>query len=185
MKLETLRDILIDELRDLYHAETQLVKSLPKMTRAATSPDLKSAFESHLKETRGQVQRLEEAFAALDVAVRGKKCKAMEGLLAEGAEMMKEDADPEVRDVGLISAAQRVEHYEIAAYGCARTYAQLLGERKVAGLLQSSLDEEGATNKKLTLIARHINVVAADKNGEPVTPRKSRKRATSRSRARA
>src|SRR6185369_9809983 len=112
--------------------------------KAATAPALKRAFESHLKETQGQVDRLEQVFAGLDVSPKGKKCKAMEGLVEEGAELMEEDADPDVMDAGLIAAAQRVEHYEMAGYGCVRTYAQLLGETKAALLLQQTLDEEGA-----------------------------------------
>ena len=160
MKLESLRDLFVDELKDLYNAEHQLLKALPKMAKAATATDLKRAFESHLKETKGQVERLEQVFASLEVSPRGKKCKAMEGLVEEGAELMKEDADPDVMDAGLIAAAQRVEHYEMAGYGCVRTYAQLLGETKAATLLQKTLDEEGAADKKLTQIAKQINVDA-------------------------
>src|SRR6185369_1058891 len=160
MKLESLRDLFVDELKDLYNAEHQLLKALPKMAKAATATDLKRAFESHLKETKGQVERLEHVFASLEISPKGKKCKAMEGLVEEGAELMKEDADPDVMDAGLIAAAQRVEHYEMAGYGCVRTYAQLLGETKAATLLQKTLDEEGAADKKLTQIAKQINVDA-------------------------
>jgi ferritin-like metal-binding protein YciE len=180
MKLENLRDLFVDELKDLYSAENQLLKALPKMAKAATSSDLKRAFDSHLKETQGQVERLEQVFAGLDVSPKGKKCKAMEGLVAEGAEMMQEDAEPDVMDAGLIAAAQRVEHYEMAGYGCVRTYAQLLGETKAATLLQKTLDEEGAADKKLTQIAKQINVEAEDeeehagrRNGTTATKRRS------------
>jgi ferritin-like metal-binding protein YciE len=160
MKLDTLRALFVDELKDLYSAEHQLLKALPKMAKAASSPQLTRAFESHLEETKGQVERLEQVFESLDVSPKGKKCKAMEGLVEEGAELMEEDADPDVMDAGLIAAAQRVEHYEIAGYGCVRTYAQLLGETKAAKLLQATLDEEGAADKKLTQIAEKINVEA-------------------------
>lgn len=182
MKLEALRDLLIDELKDLYNAEHQLLKALPKMANAATAADLKRAFESHLKETRGQVERLEQVFASLEVNPRGKKCKAMEGLVEEGAELMEEDADPDVMDAGLIAAAQRVEHYEMAGYGCVRTYAQLLGETKAATLLQKTLDEEGAADKKLTQIAKQINV-DAEEDDEASVARSNGKRTTKRKRA--
>jgi len=176
MNLDTLRDLFVDELKDLYSAEHQLLKALPKMAKAATSPQLKRAFESHLKETKGQVERLDQVFADLDVSPKGKKCKAMEGLVEEGAEWMEEDADPDVMDAGLIAAAQRVEHYEMAGYGCVRTYAQLLGEDKAATLLQKTLDEEGAADKKLTELAKRINVEANDEDDEvdeePVTRRR-------------
>lgn len=176
MNLDTLRDLFVDELKDLYSAEHQLLKALPKMAKAATSTQLKRAFESHLKETKGQVERLDQVFADLDVSPKGKKCKAMEGLVEEGAEWMEEDADPDVMDAGLIAAAQRVEHYEMAGYGCVRTYAQLLGEDKAATLLQKTLDEEGAADKRLTELAKRINVEANDEDGEdddePVTRRR-------------
>ncbi len=177
MNLETLRDLYIDELKDLYSAEHQLLKALPKMAKAASSTDLKRAFESHLKETRVHVDRLEQAFAGLDSSPKGKKCKAMEALIEEGAEWMEEDADADVMDAGLIAAAQRVEHYEIAGYGCVRTYAQLLGETKAATLLQKTLDEEGATDKKLTQIAEKINIEA---NGEEHVTRQAGKRTAKR-----
>jgi ferritin-like metal-binding protein YciE len=182
MKLESLRDLFVDELKDLYSAEHQLLKALPKMAKAATATDLKRAFESHLKETKGQVERLEQVFASLEVSPRGKKCKAMEGLVEEGAELMKEDADPDVMDAGLIAAAQRVEHYEMAGYGCVRTYAQLLGETKAATLLQKTLDEEGAADKKLTQIAKQINV-DAEGDDEASVARSNGKRTTKRKRA--
>lgn len=174
MKLESLRDLFVDELKDLYSAERQLVKALPKMAKAATSRDLKRAFESHLKETKGQVARLDKVFASLDLSPKGKKCKAMEGLIKEGSELMEEDAEPEVMDAALIAAAQRVEHYEMAGYGCVRTFAQVLGETKAASLLQETLDEEGAADQKLTEIAKHINVEAEGGDDEAeASPRRN------------
>ncbi len=160
MHPDSLRDLMIDELKDLYNAEHQLLKALPKMAKAATSRELKRAFESHLKETEGQVDRLVQIFDVLDASPKGKKCKAMEGLVEEGSEIMAEDGELDVLDAGLIAAAQRVEHYEIAGYGCVRTYAQLLGETKIAGLLQRTLDEEAAADRKLTELSKKINVAA-------------------------
>jgi ferritin-like metal-binding protein YciE len=162
MKLNSLHDLYVDELKDLYNAEHQILKALPKMVKAATSPDLAQAFQDHLGETEGQVERLEKIFKKLDVSPKGKKCKAMEGLLEEGKEVMEEDADPTVRDAALIASAQRVEHYEMAGYGCVRTFAQLLGYDDAAELLQETLDEEGNADKKLTELAESvINVEAA------------------------
>ena len=153
MKLASLHDLYIDELKDLYSAENQLLKALPKMAKAASAPELQTAFEDHLEETQGQVRRLERIFKKLDASPKGKKCKAMEGLIEEGKEVIEEDADPAVRDAALIAAAQRVEHYEMAGYGCVRTYARLLGYDEAADLLQETLDEEGAADKKLTKLA--------------------------------
>jgi ferritin-like metal-binding protein YciE len=150
-------------LKDIYSAETQIVKALPKMAKAAASPDLKRAFEKHLIETKRQVERLDQIGAALDVKMTGKKCHGMEGLIEEGKEIMEEDLDENAIDAGLIGAAQKVEHYEIAAYGTARTHATLLGLNKIAKLLQQTLDEEGATDKKLTALAESIiNVEAVE-----------------------
>ena len=160
MEMQSLRDLMIDELKDLYSAENQILKALPKMIKKATSPDLKQGFEKHLKETEGQVARLEKIFQQLDQSPRGKKCKGMEGVIEDGKELMEEDAEPEVMDAGLIGAAQHVEHYEIAGYGCARTYADLLGLNDVAALLQQTLNEEKATDEKLSQLARSINVQA-------------------------
>ena len=162
MKLDSLEMLLVEQLRDLYNAEQQLIKALPKMAKAATNPDLRQGFEEHLEQTRGHAQRLEAIFAEMDVKARGKKCAAMEGLIEEGKELMEEDAEPEVLDAGLIAAAQRVEHYEIAAYGTARTYAQVLDLNKPAKLLQQTLDEEKETDQKLTELAESsINARAA------------------------
>ena len=157
-----LEELLVDELKDLYSAESQIVKALPKMAKAASSPELRRAFERHLEETKRQVERLNQIGENLDVRLTGKKCKGMEGLLEEGKEIMEEDLDENALDAGLIGAAQKVEHYEIAAYGTARTHAQLLGLTKIARLLQQTLDEEGNTDKKLTALAESIiNVEAA------------------------
>jgi ferritin-like metal-binding protein YciE len=162
MKLGSLHDLYLDELKDLYSAENQLVKALPKMAKAANAPELRAAFEEHLEETRNQVKRLERIFKELDASPRGKKCKGMEGLIEEGKEILGEDADANVLDAALIAAAQRVEHYEMAGYGCVRTFARLLGYDDAADLLQETLDEEGAADKKLTQLAESvINVEAA------------------------
>ena len=160
--MESLKDLMIDELKDLYSAENQILKALPKMIKKATSRDLKQGFEKHLKETEGHVERLEKIFKELDESPRGKKCKGMEGVIADGKELMEEDAEPEVMDAGLIGAAQHVEHYEMAGYGCVRTYAELLGLNNIAKLLQKTLDEEKATDEKLTELARNINVEAEE-----------------------
>jgi ferritin-like metal-binding protein YciE len=162
MKLESLKELFIEELKDLHSAENQILKALPKMIKKATSKELKSGFELHLKETQVHVERLEKIFNELNESPRGKKCKGMEGVIADGKDLMEEDAEPEVMDAGLIGAAQHVEHYEMAGYGCARTYAELLGHSNFAKLLQQTLDEEKATDKKLTDLARGINVAAEE-----------------------
>jgi ferritin-like metal-binding protein YciE len=162
MEMNSLQDLFVEDLKDLYSAENQLLKALPKMAKAATSPDLKAAFQTHTKETEGHVKRLEQIFEELDESPKGKKCKAMEGLIEEGKELMEEDAEPEVLDAGLIGAAQKVEHYEIAGYGTVRTYAEMLGNDDAARLLQQTLDEEGMTDKKLNKLAMQcINLEAA------------------------
>jgi ferritin-like metal-binding protein YciE len=153
MKLESLQDLLVAELKDLYSAENQLVKALPKMAKAASNEKLRDGFLEHLEQTKGHVERLEQACEELEVSPKGKKCAAMEGLIEEGSELLKEDATPAVLDAALIAAAQKVEHYEIASYGSARTFAKVLGLDNVAKLLQQTLDEEGATDKKLTKLA--------------------------------
>jgi len=153
MKLESLQDLLVDQLKDLYSAENQLVKALPKMAKAATSEELRSGFEQHLEETKNQVSRLEQICEELGVTPKGKKCAAMEGLIQEGKELMEEDAEPAVMDAGLIAAAQKVEHYEMASYGTARTWAQQLGLEEAATLLEETYEEEKATDEKLTQLA--------------------------------
>ena len=160
MELESLRDLFIEELRDLYSAENQILKALPRMIKKASSRQLKSGFEEHLKETQGHVERLDKIFQELDESPRGKKCKGMEGIIADGKELMSQDAEPQVMDAGLISAAQHMEHYEIAGYGAVRTYADLLGHSNMVDLLQSTLDEEKTTDEKLTQVAGNINVQA-------------------------
>jgi len=165
MKLKSLHDLYVDELKDLYNAENQLVKALPKMAKAASSDELRAAIEEHLEVTRGQVQRLEQVFQELEVNPKGKKCKGMEGLIEEGKEMMEEDAEPAVLDAALIGAAQRVEHYEMAGYGCVRTYARILGYDDAAELLQQTLDEEAEADKKLTELAESVINVEAEEEG--------------------
>jgi ferritin-like metal-binding protein YciE len=162
MQMESLKDLLVDELKDLYSAENQILKALPKMIKKATAPDLKAGFEKHLKETQVHVERLEKIFQELEESPKGKKCKGMEGVIADGKELMEEDAEPEVMDAGLIGAAQHVEHYEMAGYGCVRTYAELLGLSNISKLLQKTLDEERATDEKLTQLAQNINVEAEE-----------------------
>ena len=162
MEMDSLRKLYVDELKDLYSAEKQILQALPRMAKKAKNAQLKQAFELHLEETQKQVERLDQVFEMLGKSPRGKKCKGMEGLIEEGKEMMQEEMEPEVMDAALIAAAQRVEHYEIAGYGTVRTYAQILGEDKHAKLLQQTLDEEGNTDKKLTQLAESsINVEAA------------------------
>ena len=151
-----LRELYIDELKDLFSAENQLVKALPKMAKAATSDKLRQGFEDHLEETKGHVQRLIQIFEALGESPKGKKCKGMEGLIEEGSEM-EEEFDSAVLDAGLIGAAQRVEHYEIAAYGTARSFAEELGESKHVSLLEATLSEEEATDEKLTKLSEEVN----------------------------
>jgi ferritin-like metal-binding protein YciE len=167
MEQNALKELYIDELRDIYDAENQLTKALPKMAKAATSDELRAGFENHLEQTKGHVQRLEEIFTALGEKPTGKKCKGMQGLVAEGKEIMEEDElEGEALDAGLISAAQRVEHYEIAAYGCVRNYANILGEEDAASLLEETLNEEKETDQKLTELAETINVEAAGEGEE-------------------
>jgi ferritin-like metal-binding protein YciE len=162
-KPNPLEELLVDELKDLYSAENQIVKALPKMAKAAGSPELKRAFERHLEETRRQVERLDQIGDQMEVRLSGKRCKGMAGLIEEGNELIGEDLDQDALDAGLIGAAQKVEHYEIAAYGTARTHADMLGYNKIARLLQQTLNEEGATDKKLTQLAESIiNVEAVE-----------------------
>jgi len=157
MKLDSLETLFAGELADLRSAESQLIKALPKMAKAANSPKLKQAFEGHLEETKAQAERLDEIIQSLDRKVPSKKCKAMEGLIEEGSEVVSADGDPAVIDAALIASAQRVEHYEIAAYGCARTFAELLGLTDAAKLLEESLEEEKQADIKLTKVAKSID----------------------------
>ena len=155
VELNPIQELLADQLKDLFSAENQIIKALPKMAKNATSEQLRVAFERHLEETRNQVTRLEQIAEEMGISLRGKKCKGMEGLLEEGKEAMDEFED-DVLDAAMIGAAQKVEHYEIAAYGTARTHAQMLGMTKAARLLQQTLDEEGRTDKKLTDLAERV-----------------------------
>lgn len=181
MSLNSLHDLFVNELKDLYNAENQLLKALPKMAKAASSPDLKAAFTEHLAVTRKQVERLETIFTELGASPKGKKCKAMEGLVEEGKEVIEEDGDPAVKDAALIASAQRVEHYEIAGYGCVRTFAKLLGYEDAATLLQETLDEEGDADKKLTELAETvINVEAEDADDEEEAPAPPKRKAVAR-----
>jgi len=166
MKMKNLQDLMVEQLSDLYDAEKQLTKALPKMAQTASSQQLKAAFQEHLQQTENHVKRLDQVFQHLGQKPKEMTCKAMKGLVAEGEEMIKENADPEVKDAGLIAAANRVEHYEIAGYGTVRSYAQMLGNKEVANMLQQTLDEEGAADKKLTALAEStINLEAASGSG--------------------
>ena len=156
MKLDTLKTLYIDELRDIYNAENQLLKALPKMAKAASSEELKDAFEKHLEQTKTHVERLEEVFEDIGEKPKGKTCKAMKGLIEEGSEILQEDGEESVIDAGIIVAAQKVEHYEIAGYGSVRTFAQLLGKDQSAELLQTTLDEETEANELLNNLAEDI-----------------------------
>jgi len=168
MQLSTLNDLFVKELRDMYSAERQLVQTLPKMAKEATDPELADAFQHHLGETEQQVHRLEQAFELLDVGSRGPVCKGMKGIIDEGKELIEEDPEPDVLDAGMIAAAQRVEHYEIAAYGTLREYANVLGHTEIASLIEQSLEEEKAADQKLTALAEQgINAMAT--NGSEMT----------------
>ena len=158
--VNSIEELLIEELKDLHSAENQITKTLPKLVEAATSPDLKKAFEHHLKETENQVQRLNQAFEILGIKPKDKTCDGMKGILSEGSEMLHGTKTGEVRDAALISAAQRVEHYEMAAYGSVRAYAEQLKQKDIATLLQETLDEEKAADKKLTEISAKVNAAA-------------------------
>jgi ferritin-like metal-binding protein YciE len=163
MELDDLRKLYVHELKDLYSAENQLLKALPKMENAAKDPGLKKAFAAHLKETQRHVKRLEDIFGRLDFKPGGQKCAGMEGLIEEGSDMIAEDAPADVKDAALIAAAQRIEHYEMAGYGTARTYAEKLGDYRAADILQETLNEEALADQKLTRLAvRRINFEAMD-----------------------
>jgi ferritin-like metal-binding protein YciE len=175
MEMESLKELYVDELKDLWSAEGQITKALPRMIKAATHPKLKKAFNTHLKQTERQIKRLERIFKELDESPRGKKCVGMEGLLKEGAELIKEKPQADVLDAGLIAAAQHVEHYEMAGYGCVRTWARQLGEERHAELLQETLDEEEMTDKLLTDLAESsINIDAESSDDEEMAGAASR-----------
>lgn len=173
--LPTLHALVIDEIKDLYHAENQLIKALPKMVKAAANADLKAGFAAHLAQTRTHVTRLARALKILGLPAKGKTCHAMLGLIEEAAEAIKAKGPAAVRDAALIGAAQRVEHYEMAGYGTARSFAQALGENQVADLLQATLDEEGETNKRLTEISTVVNADALAVGGQISSPKKAKK----------
>ncbi len=177
-KINNLRDVYIEQLRDLYNAEIQLTKALPKMAKAATSPELAQGFEEHLEQTKGHANRLEQIFKKLDEKPTGKKCKAMEGLVEEGAEAIEENAAPAAKDSLLIAAAQRVEHYEIAGYGTVKNFAKILGEDEAVKLLEQTLEEEVETDEKLTEVAESVNTEAqegADDQEETTAPQSPRR----------
>lgn len=157
MSMETMDDLLVDELKDLYSAEKQITKALPKMAKAAAAAELKEAFETHLEETKGHVERLDQIFEMLGKSPRGKTCRGMQGLIEEGSEMMEESDKGPLRDAALISAAQRVEHYEMAGYGSVREYAKLLGQKDIALLLEETIEEEKAADKKLNMVSKKVN----------------------------
>lgn len=181
MPNEGLKELYVDELKDLYNAENQLLKALPKMAKAASSEELRQGFEEHLEQTRGHVERLEEIFKSLDENPKGKKCMGMEGLVKEGSEVMGEDFEGALMDAALIGAAQRVEHYEIAAYGTVAEFAKILGEDEHVSLLEETLQEEKDTDEKLTSLANEINPQAneemEEEEEEPKIRRKSGRRA--------
>ena len=177
MKLNSLKDLYVEQLKDLYSAENQLIKALPKMVEAASSDELRTSIEEHLEKTKQHAARLEKIFDRMGEDSKGPKCKGMEGLLKEGSEVIEDDEmDAEVKDAAMIAAAQRVEHYEIAGYGCVRTYATLLGDREAAALLEQTLEEEKEADETLTEIAEQINVeavgVEAEEEEEEVSSRR-------------
>jgi ferritin-like metal-binding protein YciE len=166
MKITSLHELFIKELQDIYDAEQQLIKALPKMAKAANSDELREGFEEHLEQTREHAQRLEQIFETLGESPKGEKCKGMEGVIKEGSELLKEDLEGPVKDAALITAAQRVEHYEIAAYGTVRTWASQLQQEEAVSLLEQTLSEEKETDQKLTQLAESINVQAEEEGGE-------------------
>ena len=179
MPEQGLKELYIDELKDLYNAENQLVKALPKMAKAASTNELRQGFEEHLEQTKGHVQRLEKIFQALGESPKGKKCKGMEGLIEEGSEVTEEGYEGSVLDAALVGAAQRVEHYEIAGYGTVRSMAETLGEGDHVSLLEETLEEEKETDEKLTQLARQINTQAnerGDEQGEQGTVTEDKKK---------
>lgn len=165
MPENSLQELYIEQLKDLYSAESQLVKALPKMAKAAKAQELRDGFEKHLEQTKEHVRRLEQIFSNLDESPKGKKCRGMEGLVEEGEEVIEEESSSDALDAGLIAAAQRVEHYEIAGYGSVRSFAELLGDNRAVNLLQQTLDEERATDEKLTELSKEANQQAMASSG--------------------
>lgn len=172
----SLKDLYVDELRDLYNAETQLVKALPKMAKASSNEQLQQAFEEHLRQTSEQVSRLEQIFERLEEKPSGKRCLGMEGLVKEGSETLRENYSDEVKDAAIIGAAQRVEHYEMAGYGTARAFAELLGQSEDVSLLEQSLEEEKQADEKLTRLAEEVNLQAAEGRATPAMETRSKSR---------
>ena len=188
MKANSLHELYLEELKDLYDAENQIIKALPKMVDAASSEELQGALTEHLEVTRGQAKRLEQIFQNMGEKLKAEKCKGMEGLIKEGSDILSEDMDEDVKDAAIISAAQRIEHYEMAGYGTVRTWANLLGETEAEELLQETLDEEKEADEKLNELAEEINVQAESGEGEEeeveqrATTQRRPKKAASRSR---
>jgi len=177
MQKDSLRELYVAELRDLYNAETQLVKALPKMAKASSNAELRQGFEEHLRQTSEHVSRLEQIFEMMGEKATGKKCLGMEGLVKEGAETMKEDYDEAVMDAAIIGTAQRVEHYEIAAYGTVRAFAEVLGENEHVSLIEQTLEEEKQTDEKLTQLSEQINAeakVGAEETADRQSSRQTR-----------
>jgi ferritin-like metal-binding protein YciE len=183
VEINSLRELYVEHLRDLYDAENQLLKALPKVAKEASSEELRQAIDEHLEQTRDQAERLEQIFEQLGEKAKGKKCKGMQGLLEEAQETLDEDMEEDTKDAAIIAAAQRVEHYEISGYGTARTYANLLGENEASELLEETLNEEKETDQKLTQLAEQINVEAVEDEeeveGEEEELRPSRARSSS------
>jgi ferritin-like metal-binding protein YciE len=180
MQKDSLRQLYVNELKDLYNAETQLVKALPKMAKASSNAELRQGFEEHLRQTSEHVSRLEQIFDMLGEKATGKKCLGMEGLVKEGAETMSEDYEGSLMDAAIIGAAQRVEHYEIAGYGTVRTFAELLGENEHVSLLEQTLEEEKETDQKLTQLADQINSQAGEGDVEEIETRQVSKQRSKR-----
>jgi ferritin-like metal-binding protein YciE len=180
MQKDSLRQLYVNELKDLYNAETQLVKALPKMAKASSNAELRQGFEEHLRQTSEHVSRLEQIFDMLGEKATGKKCLGMEGLVKEGAETMSEDYEGSLMDAAIIGAAQRVEHYEIAGYGTVRTFAELLGENEHVSLLEQTLEEEKETDQKLTQLADQINSQAGEGDVEEIKTRQVSKQRSKR-----
>jgi ferritin-like metal-binding protein YciE len=184
VKATTLRELYVQELKDLYDAENQITKALPKMMKEASSDELRSALEEHLEITKEQARRIEQIFENMGERLKAEKCKGMQGVIAEGSELLKEADDDDVRDAGIIASAQKVEHYEIASYGTVRTYAQLLGEEEAVQLLQQTLDEEKEADQKLNALAEDINVEATSGEGEEEEEQVGSRRSSSKSSSR-
>jgi ferritin-like metal-binding protein YciE len=182
MQANSLRELYVAELRDLYNAETQLVKALPKMAKASSNAELRQGFEEHLRQTSEHVSRLEQIFEMMGEKPTGKKCLGMEGLVKEGAETMKEDYEDALMDAAIIGAAQRVEHYEIAGYGTVRAFAELLGENEHVSLLEQTLEEEKQTDEKLTQLAQQVNTEAGQQGDEESAGRQASRPSKSSSR---